>query len=68
MKFKASSSYSASVKVAQNGDQVSMSLQMAADNGDTCSIRSLDSKAQPPSFKVLSKSGEVLMSGKFAYG
>jgi hypothetical protein len=68
VKVKSSPSIVASVKVSQNGDQVSMALEMAADNGDKCTIMPLDSKAQPPSFQVLNKSGEVLMSGKFAYG
>lgn len=60
-------SIDASIEVNQNGDQVSMSLKMLS-NGRSCSIMSADGKSEAPGFKVLSKSGDVLMSGKFQYG
>ena len=58
----------ASIDVNQAGDKVNMSLKMTAADGTNCTVMRADGKGDPPSFKVLSESGEVLMSGKFAYG
>jgi len=68
VKIKAIESLVASVVVSQNGGLVSMAVRIVAGNGERCSLRPFDANAQPLSFKVLSKSGEVLMSGKFEGG
>ena len=58
----------ASVKVTQATDKVSMSLTIADSEGKICVIRPVDPKAEAPSFEVVNNSGKVIMSGKFAYG
>ena len=58
----------ASIDVKQDGNKLSLSLKLASADGWPCTIQRTDDKGDPPDFKVLSKSGEVLMSGKFAYG
>lgn len=58
----------ASIKVTEAGSNVNMSFQMIGSNGDKCTIMRVDGKAEQPGFQVLSASGDVLMSGNFAYG
>jgi hypothetical protein len=61
----------ASIDVKQNADKVTMSLQMLGAGGDKCTIQQMaqaGTAPEAPGFQVLSKSGKVLMSGKFQYG
>lgn len=67
IKMEPVKSIDASIDVNQNGKQISLSLKMLS-NGRSCSIMSADGKGEAPGFQVLSKSGDVLMSGKFQYG
>jgi hypothetical protein len=61
-------SVTASIAASQNGDKVTMNLQMSANDGSKYTIQRADGKGDPPSFEVLSESGDVVLSGKFAYG
>lgn len=68
-KMKPAEGMVASIKVDQTDEKnVAMSFQIKASNGESCSIEQIGKNAKPPRFKVLSKTGKVLMTGAFEYG
>ncbi len=68
IKMEISEPLTASITAKQDGDKLKLAMALADENGRICGIQRLDRKGDPPGFQVLSALGEVLMSGKFAYG
>lgn len=68
IKFESSEPFTASIDAKQDGDKLNLSLAIADASGKKCTVQRTDGKGEAPGFQVLSESGEVLMSGKFAYG